>query len=488
MGTAQVSAKAKKDTIATLVGGEFVTAIDGGSFESRNPSTGELLGYIPRLQRADVDVAVDAAAKAAVAWGQSTAMHRIAKIHALADRIDERREELARLDAMDNGTPLWVTLQKLQGATMFMRYQANLATEVRGETIPDTHDHLTMTVHEPYGVSARIMPFNNSLSTAVIKIVPSLVMGNALLIKPSEHTSLAMLELAKDFDEIFPSGLISVITGFGNEAGTAIVDHPLVRRIAFIGSEPVGRAIQERAAKSTVKHVTLELGGKNPLVVFPDADLNAAAEAAVVGMNFNWQSQSCGSTSRLMVHQDIHDEFVERVAAKINELKAGDPMDDSVDMGAIVSESQYKKVLEYIELGKAEGRLIAGGERPAGAHEDGFFIRPTMFDNIKFNDRIAQEEIFGPVLVAIKFADYDDALKIANAIDYGLTASVFTKDFQTAQRFARDIEAGYVWVNTASRLMPGTPYGGVKGSGVGREGNLEELYSFTTTKNVMYAF
>ncbi|WP_404287475.1 aldehyde dehydrogenase family protein [Glutamicibacter arilaitensis] len=478
-----------KETIATLVGGKFVTAIDGQSFEARNPSTGELLGYVPRMQRADVDIAVEAAASAAREWGRTPTLKRIALVNALADRIDERREELALLDSKDNGTPLWVTRQKLQGATMFMRYQANLATEVRGETIPDEFDHLNINVHEPYGVTARIMPFNNSLSTAAIKIVPSLVMGNAILIKPSEHTSLAMLELAKDLDEIFPSGLVSVITGFGDEAGAAIVDHPLVRRIAFIGSERVGRAIQERAARAGVKHISLELGGKNPLVIFPDADLDIAAGAAVLGMNFNWQSQSCGSTSRLLVHEEIHDEFVQRVAEKINALKAGNPMDDDVDMGAIVSEQQYKKVLEYIELGKQEGRLVAGGTKPEGEGlENGLFIRPTMFDSIKYDDRIAQEEIFGPVLVAIKFNDYDEAIRIANSTDYGLTASIFTKDNQRAHRFARDIEAGYVWVNTVSRLMPGTPYGGVKGSGVGREGNLEELYSFTTTKNVMFAF
>lgn len=488
METAQVSTTEKQETIATLVGGKFVTALDNRTFETRNPATGELIAHIPRLQRADVDVAVEAAKEAAVAWGRTPALQRIAKINALADRVDERREELALLDSIDNGTPLWVTRQKLEGATKFMRYQAGLATEVRGETIPDAHDHLNVTLQEPYGVTARIMPFNNALSTALIKIVPALVMGNALLIKPSEHTSLGMLEVAKDFHEIFPSGLISVITGYGDEAGTAIVDHPLIRRIAFIGSERVGRVIQERAAQAGVKHVTLELGGKNPLVIFPDADLDAAAEAAVHGMNFNWQSQSCGSTSRLMVHADIHDEFVERVAAKIDALKAGDPMDDSVDMGAIVSKQQYDKVLGYIELGKQEGRLVAGGTRPDDAAADGLFVRPALFDGIEFNDRIAQEEIFGPVLVAIKFSDYNDAVEIANSIDYGLTAGVFTQDFKTAHRFARDVEAGYVWVNTVSRLMPGTPYGGVKGSGVGREGNLEELYSFTTTKNVMYSF
>lgn len=485
MGTPEVREK----TIPTLLGGGFVEALQGGTIEARNPSTGELLGRFPRLQKADVDIAVEAGAAAAVKWRRTHVLKRVAAVNALADRIDERAEELARLDALDQGTPLWVMREKVQMASTFMRYQANLAPQVHGETVPDEFDHLSLSVREPYGVTARILPFNNPLITAAIKLVPSIVTGNAVLLKPSEHTSLSVLALAEDFEELFPAGLISVITGYGHEAGAAIVEHPEVRRIAFIGSQAGGRAIQASAASSGVKHVSLELGGKNPIVIFPDADLDQAADAAVKGMNFNWQSESCGSTTRLLVHEDIHDDLVGRVAERISALKAGDPFDDNVDLGSIVSQPQFQKVLDYIEIGKSEGRLVAGGEpESVPGHENGMFIRPTLFDQIGPEDRIAQEEIFGPVLVAMKFTDYDDALRIANGVEYGLTASVFTKDQQTAHRFARDIEAGYVWVNTVSRLMPGTPYGGVKNSGTGREGDLEELISFTTSKNIMFKF
>ncbi|UNK46067.1 aldehyde dehydrogenase family protein [Arthrobacter sulfonylureivorans] len=473
----------------TLIGGQFVGARSGETIDSFNPATGELLGRIPRLGKEDVDLAVEESAKAAVPWGRTKVQERVAMVHRLADRLEERGEELAILDAKDNGTPIWVMRRIVAMASNYMRYQANLATEVHGETVPDEFDHLNISIHQPYGVTARIVPFNHPLMNATTKIVPALVTGNTVLLKPSEHTSLSALELAKDFNEIFPSGVVSVITGYANEAGNAIIDHPEVRRIAFIGGAAGGRAIQERAARAGVKNVTLELGGKNPLVVFPDADLDAAAEAAVIGMNFGWQGESCASTSRLMVHEEVHDEFVARVAAKIDALRPGNPLDDTVDTGAIASRPQFEKVLQYIELGKQEGRLVAGGGRATvESMEDGLFVRPTMFDGIDPRARIAQEEIFGPVLVAIRFKDYDDAVKIANGIEYGLTASVFTQDYTTAHRFARDVEAGYVWVNTVSRLLPGTPYGGIKNSGVGREGHLDELRSFTNTKNITFKF
>lgn len=477
------------ETIPTLIGGKFVVAKSGLYIESTSPSTGEVLGRIPRLDKEDVDLAVEAAAEAFKSWRRTRVQERITLVNALADRLLERSEELAQLDAKDNGTPIWVMRRIVQMASTFMRYQANLATEVHGSTVPDEHDHLNISIHEPYGVTARIVPFNHPLMNATVKIVPALVTGNTVLLKPSEHTSLSTLELAKDFAEIFPPGVINVITGYANEAGNAIIDHPEVRRIAFIGGAAGGRAIQERAARAGVKNVTLELGGKNPLVVFPDADLDAAADAAVTGMNFGWQGESCASTSRLMVHESIHDDFVARVAEKINALNPGDPLDETADTGAITSRPQYEKVLSYIELGKTEGRLVAGGGPASVATlEDGLFVRPTMFDGIDPCARIAQEEIFGPVLVAIKFKDYDDAVRIANDIEYGLTASVFTKDHGTAHRFARDVEAGYVWVNTVSRLLAGTPYGGTKNSGIGREGHLEELYSFTNTKNITFKF
>ncbi len=477
------------ETTPTLIGGELRLARSREYIESISPSTGEVLARIPRLGAEDVQEAVEAAGRAAREWRRVRPQERVDKVLEFADRIDARAEELARIDVADNGTPIRVMRVIARMASTFIRAQASIALEVHGETVPDEFDALNISVQEPYGVTARITPFNHPLMNAATKVVPALVTGNAVLLKPSEHTSLSALAMAGDFAEVFPPGLVSIITGYANEAGNAIIDHPEVRRIAFIGGAAGGRAIQERAARAGVKHVTLELGGKNPFVVFPDADLDAAAEGAVTGMNFGWQGESCASTSRLMVHESIHDEFVARVAAKIDALRPGNPLDEASDTGAIASRPQYEKVLGYIELGKQEGRLVAGGGRPDDPDlADGLFVRPTMFDRIEPGARIAQEEIFGPVLVAIPFRDYDDAVRIANGIEYGLTASVWTNDYGTAHRFARDVEAGYVWVNTVSRLLPGTPYGGIKNSGIGREGHLEELYSFTTTKNITFKF
>jgi acyl-CoA reductase-like NAD-dependent aldehyde dehydrogenase len=280
--------------------------------------------------------------------------------------------------------------------------------------------------------------------------------------------------------------VVNVVTGLGAEAGEAIVAHPSVRRLAFTGHADTGRAIQRRAAEVAVKTVTLELGGKNPIVVFPDADVGAAIDGALRGMNFTWQGQSCGSTSRLVVHESIHADFVAALAERIETLKSGLPDREDTDTGAIVTTQQFDKVRSYIAIGREEGAtLVAGGVSPEDPElARGNFIRPTLFDGVRPDGRLAQEEIFGPVLAAMPFADYDEAVRIANGIRFGLTASVFTSDLRTAHRFARDVEAGYVWVNDSSRHFTGTPFGGFKDSGVGREEDLDEILSYTQVKNV----
>ena len=470
-----------------VIGGTERLARSGQYIDSHDPATGALIGRIPRMGADDVADAVDAASTAAPGWRQTPVAERIARVLQLADRLEERADELSRIDVADNGTPIGSMRGFVKFGVDFIRYQANLAREVRGETVPDAHDALNISVREPYGVTGRIIPFNHPMVDATVKIVPALVTGNTVVLKPSEYTSMSALALGRDFTDLFPAGVVNVVTGLGAEAGDAIVAHPEVRRIAFVGSAAGGRRIQERAAQIGVKHVSLELGGKNPLVVFPDADLDAAVDAAIRGMNFGWQGESCASTSRLLVHEAIHDEFVDRVAARIAAIRIGDPFDDATETGAIASRAQYEKVLGYIEIGKQDGRLVTGGDRPRGL-EHGLFVRPAFFDGIAPDSRIAQEEIFGPVLVAMRFRDYDDAVRIANGIEYGLTASVFTNDYGTAHRFARDVQAGYVWVNTVSRLGLGTPYGGIKNSGVGREGNLDDLYSYTTQKNITFHF
>jgi acyl-CoA reductase-like NAD-dependent aldehyde dehydrogenase len=365
-----------------------------------------------------------------------------------------------------------------------------MALQLRGDTIPTGHDRLNYTLHEPFGVVGRIVPFNHPLMFAAGRLGAPLIAGNTVIMKPSEHTSLSALRLGQLIRDIVPPGVVNILTGYGSEAGDALVADPAVRRIAFIGSVPVGRAIQRRAAAHAIKTVTLELGGKNPIVVFEDADLDAAVDGAVRGMNFTWQGQSCGSTSRLLVHESIQDELVGRLAERLEAMRSGSPADEATETGAIVNRGQYEKVLDYVRIGREEGaRVVAGGHAlDTGEYSRGLFVRPTLFDGVRPESRLAQEEIFGPVLAAMPFETYDEALLIANGVSYGLSASVFTRDLATAHRFARDVQAGYVWVNDASVHFPGTDFGGVKDSGVGREEGFGELLSYTQAKNVNVRF
>jgi betaine-aldehyde dehydrogenase len=345
-------------------------------------------------------------------------------------------------------------------------------------------------LRQPFGIVGRIIPLNHPLMFAATKIAAPLVAGNTVILKPSEHTSLSALRLADFLAEALPPGVANVVTGYGSEAGEALVGHPAVRRLAFIGSVEIGLAIQRRAAADTVKTVTLELGGKNALAVFPDADVEAAIDGALRGMNFTWQGQSCGSTSRLLVHRSLHEEFVARLGERVAALRSGPPTAEQTDTGAIVHRGQFEKVLSYLEIGREEGaRVVAGGgTADVPGLEDGMFVRPTVFDGVRPDGRLAQEEIFGPVLAVMPFDDYDECLRIANSVAYGLTASVYTRDLATAHRYARDVEAGYVWVNDSSRHFLGAPFGGVKNSGVGREEGIEELLSYAEPKNVNIRF
>jgi len=478
------------ETIPALVGGRRVLARDGATLDAVDPATGGLLARFPRGGAEDVDDAVAAAAAAFPEWRATHPSERAAVVRSIADAVLGHAEELARLDVEDNGSPIREMRNDAHIAAGLLRYFAGLALQVRGETIPTGHDRLDYTLPQPYGVVGRIIPFNHPLMFAAGRIAAPLVAGNTVVLKPSEHTSLSALRLGELLAEIVPPGVVNVVTGTGDEAGDALVAHPGVRRLSFIGSVAVGRAIQQRAAAHVVKTVTLELGGKNPIAVFPDADLDLAVDGALRGMNFTWQGQSCGSTSRLLVHASLHDELVERLAARMEALRSGMPAEEATDTGAIVHRRQYDKVVDYLRIGREEGaRVVVGG----GPVEDpelagGLFLRPTLFDRVRPDSRLAREEIFGPVLAAMPFETYDEAVAIANGVGYGLTAAVFTRDLATAHRFARDVEAGYVWVNDASRHFPGTPYGGVKDSGVGRDEGAEELFSYVQLKNVNVVF
>jgi betaine-aldehyde dehydrogenase len=460
------------------------------TIDAVNPATGDVVGRFPRGRADEVDAAVSAAREAFGAWRRLDPTARAELVGRIADAVEDHADELALLDAMDNGSPIADMRRDTAIAAAQLRYFAGLALQVRGETIPGESGRLDYTLRQPFGVVARIIPFNHPLMFAASRLGAPLIAGNTVVMKPSEHTSLSALRLGEVIAEFMPAGVVNFVTGYGQEAGDALVAHPDVRRVAFIGSVAVGLAIQRRAAAHVVKTVTLELGGKNPIVVFEDADLDAAVDGALRGMNFTWQGQSCGSTSRLLVHRSRHDELIEALAARMEAMRSGPPTEESTQTGAIVNRGQYEKVLDYIELGRAEGGRVVAGGGPAdvNGHGQGLFLRPTLFDGLAPDSRLASEEIFGPVLVALAFSDYEEAVAIANGVSYGLTASVFTRDLGVAHRFARDVEAGYVWVNDAARHFPGTPFGGFKDSGLGREESAEELLSYTQIKNVNVRF
>ena len=472
-----------------LIGGELRSASGGATFEHIDPFTGKVTAHVPDASLEDVDAAVETAAAARQLWRETTALDRAALVYAFADAVEQNREELAFLDCIDTGSPISNARFDVTIALEQMRMFAGFALEMKGETVPASNA-LHFSVREPVGVVAKIFPYNHPLMFAC-RVAAPLVAGNPSVIKPPETAPLSVLRLGELANEIFPAGVINVVVGDGPSVPDRLVRHRHVRRIGFIGSGPTGRAIQRAAAETGVKHVTLELGGKNAMVVFSDADLDKAAAGAVAGMNFTWSGQSCGSNSRLLVQRAIYEDLIERVATLVRARKVGDPLEEDSEQGTMINKAQYEKSLSYIEIAKAEGaRLVTGGGRPEGsAYETGFFVSPTVFADVEPGSRIAQEEVFGPVLSIIPFDEEEDAIRIANGVEYGLTASVWTNDLGRAHRVARDFEAGYVWINGSSRHFPNVPYGGVKGSGVGgKEECLEELLSYTEQKaiNVMY--
>jgi betaine-aldehyde dehydrogenase len=395
--------------------------------------------------------------------------------------------DLGILDAIDCGNPVMAMRGDALIAADQLEYFGGLASEIKGETFPGKQGNLHYTLREPFGVVARIVPFNHPIYFAGCKIGAPLVAGNTVILKPASNTCLSALELGKIASEVLPPGVLNVITGSGSRIGAPLVGHPLVRRIALTGGVDTGREIQKQAAEGGIKSVTLELGGKNPMIVFPDVDLDQAVASATLGMNFHWcQGQSCGSTSRLFLHRKIHDAFLERLIRKVEAIKIGLPLDEDTEMGCLVSRDQFDKTMRYIEYGRNEGaRLVTGGRKPEGEKfSKGFFVLPTVFDQVKMNMRIAREEIFGPVLSVFQWEDAEDVIAEANSVEYGLTASVWSSDLRAAHRTASRLEAGYIWINGSSRHFTGAPFGGFKNSGIGREESLEEMMSYTQIKTV----
>ncbi|OJY37035.1 MAG: aldehyde dehydrogenase [Rhizobiales bacterium 65-9] len=469
-----------------LVGGKLVHASNGEFDESINPATEEVIGRTPRATADDVDVAVKSADTAWPAWAELTPTARGRIMRDFGQALRARADEILRIEVADTGNTITPMRGDVGVAIDSLDYYAGLIHELKGQTIPATHQNLHLTVREPYGVVVRIAPFNHPLMFAVARTAAALAAGNAVVVKPPETSPLSAMILAEVARDALPAGVFNIVTGDGRTVGDTLVRHPLVKRIAFIGSPVTGRAIQRSAAEVAVKHVTLELGGKNPLVAFPDADPEAIADAAIRGMNFSWQGQSCGSTSRLLLHEDIYDRVLPLVVEKVKAIKLGDPQDPASGMGPVNCRTQYDKVLAFFEAAKTDGaRLMTGGKPPAGKpFERGFWVEPTVYAGVEPGMRLWQEEVFGPILSVGRWTTFEDAVEKANGTEYGLTAAVWSKDINNALRMVRRIRSGHTWVNGCSAHYLGVPFGGMKNSGVGREEGIEEMLSYTELKTI----
>ncbi len=470
-----------------FIGGKVVAARSGATYETVSPATEQVIARVPDGDATDVDDAVAAALAGLSDWATVAPKRRGAALREMASILRANTDELAALDAADVGNPVAAMRNDVAWACEVLEMFADWATGIGGATVPASVEHLHFTTRQPYGVVARIIPFNHPLFFAAAKIAAPLAAGNCVILKPADISPLSALRMAELFADTLPAGVLSVVVGNGPAVGRALVRHPAIRRIGFIGGEATGRAIQRDAADAGVKDVSLELGGKNALIVCPDADLDRAAASAVNGMNFAVSAgQSCGSTSRLLLHESIAAEMTERIVALAAGIAIGDPLAESTQMGPLSSRAQYDKTLSYIEAGVAGGaEVVTGGGRPDGLPLDsGYYVAPTIFTQVTPDSRIAREEIFGPVLSVLTWRTEAEALSIANGVDYGLTSSVWTNDLRTGHRMARALEVGYVWINGSSRHFWGMPFGGVKSSGIGREECFEELLSYTQLKAV----
>lgn len=470
-----------------LIGGQLVTAQGGEVYETCSPSTGEYLGSVPFAQETDVHAAVESAKQAFIHWRKTPPLERAKMLKVLVEEFKKRAQQYAVLDAIDGGNPVTAMLSDVYSAADMMEYVISMVTELKGETIPSSGVHWHLTRREPYGVIGKIIPYNHPIMFTAEKIVAPLIAGNTVVLKAPDQCPLSSLLFAELCQSILPPGVVNILSGDGVITGNALVRHPDVKRIALIGSVGTGKAILKSAADVAIKHVSLELGGKNAMIVYPDADIEKAVEGAVRGMNFMWcQGQSCGSTSRLFLHERIHDEFIELLMNRVAQIKVGLPINPDTEMGSLVSQQQYDKVTGFIKSALEEGaRLIVGGGKPEGAvFEKGYFIEPTVFANVTENMKIFKEEIFGPVLSVIRWNDKEDMIRQTNSLSLGLTASIWTNHLPTALDTVDRVEAGFIWVNGSSRHFIGVPYQGFKDSGIGSEEGLDEILSYTQVKTV----
>jgi aldehyde dehydrogenase (NAD+) len=468
-----------------LIGNRWVPAESGKTFATLNPSTGEEICQIAEADAVDVEKAVKAARAAFEhgPWRKMQASDRGRLLHRLADLIEKHADELAALEALDNGKPFAVAKAvDVAASAGCYRYFAGWADKIHGKTIPIDGDYFCYTRLEPVGVVGQIIPWNFPMLMQAWKLAPALATGNTVVMKPAEQTPLSALRIGELIVEAgFPEGVVNLLPGFGPTAGAAIANHMDIDKVAFTGSTEVGHLIMEAAAKSNLKRVTLELGGKSPNIVFADTDLNEAVEGAHFGLFFN-HGQCCCAGSRVFVEEKIYDEFVEKSGARARKRTVGDPFDPKTDQGPQVDQTQFEKIMGYIDSGRVEGaKLVCGGDRVG---DRGYFIQPTVFADVEDDMRIAQEEIFGPVMSIIPFKSVDEVVSRANRTTYGLAAAVWTRDIKKAHAIADSVRAGTVWVNCYNVLDARAPFGGFKQSGIGRELGEYGLQQYTEVKTV----
>jgi acyl-CoA reductase-like NAD-dependent aldehyde dehydrogenase len=486
--TEAISSASKQSHAAMLIGGAWVASASGDVLSVENPAKRRPIADIPRGAAEDVDRAVAAAQKAFPAWSKTPPRLRGRLLLRIAEVLEARIEEMARTIALETGNAL--RTQARPEATLtadIFRYFGGLAGELKGETIPLDENVLSYTRREPLGVVGAIIPWNAPVLLGALKIAPALCAGNTLVLKAAEDAPLGVLLMAEICQDFLPPGVLNMLTGTGEECGGPLAVHPAIRKLSFTGSTEVGKIIM-RAAAERIVPVSLELGGKSPSIVYPDADEDWVVDGVIAGMRFTRQSQSCTAGSRLFLHADIFDSFLDKLRAKTQALTLGDPLDETSDIGAIINEKQFRKVCGYVDDGlkRKDARLVFGGLPPTeGPLSEGYFAIPTVFADTSNDWRLAREEIFGPVLVAIPWRDEDEAIRMANDSHYGLAAYVWTHEIGSGLRAAHAIESGWVQVNQGLEQQPGHSYGGYKQSGIGREFSLEGMLdSFTQRKNV----
>ena len=467
-----------------FINGRWVDSVSGKAFDTLNPATEKVITSVAEGDSADIDLAVAAAREAFEngPWKKTDARDRGRILLKIAGLIERNKDELALLDTLDNGKPINETTKAdIPLVIDCFLYYAGWADKIHGETIPVRGDFFNYTLREPVGVVGQIIPWNFPLLMAAWKIAPALACGNTIVLKPAEQTPLSALRLGEICQEAgLPDGVLNIVTGYGPTAGAALAEHMDVDKIAFTGGSATGRIIMQAASKN-LKRISLELGGKSPNIVFADSDIDSAVDGAMTGIFFN-QGEVCCAGSRLFIEKSIHEEFIDKLSNKAANMRVGNPEDAGTQMGAQVSKEQFDKILGYIDTGKQEGaKLVTGGER---CGEKGYFIRPTIFDAVDNNMRIAKEEIFGPVVSTITFDDVSEVVRQGNLSIYGLAAAVWTRDIKKAHRLARDLKAGTILINTYNALDAASPFGGFKQSGFGRELGVHALELYTQVKSV----